>query len=161
MCIRDRSTTAPTTPWTHIAGRRTTRWNTADRRRIFWWSARNGPPICGCWPPCRRLWPMPPPHRPAASGPTISPVSTSRKLPGWRAYTAARSVLPSGGACGICAAAMTAFSRQSEGGPMQTINLKQYYPFCTEDTFVEVSDEIVEAFLLDKRACLLYTSRCV
>ena len=56
------------------------------------------------------------------------------------------------GACGICAAAMTAFSRQSEGGPMQTINLKQYYPFCTEDTFVEVSDEIVEAFLLDKRA---------
>ena len=58
----------------------------------------------------------------------------------------------SGGACGICAAAMTAFSRQSEGGPMQTINLKQYYPFCTEDTFVEVSDEIVEAFLLDKRA---------
>ena len=28
---------------------------------------------------------------------------------------------------------------------MQTINLKQYYPFCTEDTFVEVSDEIVEA----------------
>ena len=35
---------------------------------------------------------------------------------------------------------------------MQTINLKQYYPFCTEDTFVEVSDEIAEAFLLDKRA---------
>ena len=27
---------------------------------------------------------------------------------------------------------------------MQTSNLKQYYPFCTEDTFVEVSDEIVE-----------------
>ena len=35
---------------------------------------------------------------------------------------------------------------------MQTINLKQYYPFCTEDIFVEVSDEIVETFLLDKRA---------
>ena len=35
---------------------------------------------------------------------------------------------------------------------MQTINLKQYYPFCAEDTFVEVPDEIVEAFLLDKRA---------
>lgn len=35
---------------------------------------------------------------------------------------------------------------------MQTINLNQYYPFCTEDIFVEVSDEIVEAFLLDKRA---------
>ena len=81
-----------------------------------------------------------------------TPVSTSRKLPGWRAYTAAKSALPSGGVCGICAAAMTAFSRQNEGGPMQTINLKQYYPFCTEDTFVEVSDEIVEAFLLDKRA---------
>ena len=32
---------------------------------------------------------------------------------------------------------------------MQTINLKQYYPFCIEDIFVEVSDEIVEAFLLD------------
>ena len=41
------------------------------------------------------------PHRPAASGPTTSPVSTSLKLPGWRAYTAARSALPSGGACGI------------------------------------------------------------
>ena len=40
----------------------------------------------------------------------------------------------------------------SEGAPMQTINLKQYYPFCTEDIFVEVSDEIVETFLLDKRA---------
>ena len=25
---------------------------------------------------------------------------------------------------------------------MQTINLKQYYPFCTEDTFVEVSDGV-------------------
>ena len=35
---------------------------------------------------------------------------------------------------------------------MQTINLKQYYPFCKEVIFVEVSDEIVEAFLLDKRA---------
>ena len=35
---------------------------------------------------------------------------------------------------------------------MQTINLKQYYPFCKEDIFVEVSDKIVEAFLLDKRA---------
>ena len=23
------------------------RWNTADRRRKFFWSARNGPPICG------------------------------------------------------------------------------------------------------------------
>ena len=34
---------------------------------------------------------------------------------------------------------------------MQTINLKQYYPFCKEDIFVEVSDEIVEAFLLGKR----------
>ena len=30
---------------------------------------------------------------------------------------------------------------------MQTINLKQYYPFCTEDTFVEVSDESL------KRSC--------
>ena len=44
------------------------------------------------------------------------------------------------------------FFKQSEGVPMQTINLKQYYPFCKEDIFVEVSDEIVEAFLLDKRA---------
>ena len=35
---------------------------------------------------------------------------------------------------------------------MQTINLKQYYPCCKEDICVEVSDEIVEAFLLDKRA---------
>ena len=47
--------------------------------------ARNGPPICGCWPPCRRLWPMPLPPKPAASGPTTSPVSTNPKLPGGRA----------------------------------------------------------------------------
>ncbi len=47
---------------------------------------------------------------------------------------------------------MMSFFKQSEGVPMQTINLKQYYPFCKEDIFVEVSDEIVEAFLLDKRA---------
>ena len=66
--------------------------------------------------------------------------------------TAARSAFPSVGVCGICAAAMMTFFKQSEGVPMQTINLKQYYPFCKEDIFVEVSDEIVEAFLLDKRA---------
>ena len=47
---------------------------------------------------------------------------------------------------------MMAFPKQSEDMPMQTINLKQYYPFCKEDIFVEVSDETVEAFLLDKRA---------
>ena len=82
----------------------------------------------------------------------IAGISQPEICPDGGRSTAARSALPSGGACGICAAAMTAFSRQSEGGPMQTINLKQYYPFCTEDTFVEVSDEIVEAFLLDKRA---------
>ena len=35
---------------------------------------------------------------------------------------------------------------------MQIINLKQYYPFCKEDTFVEVSEEVVETFLLFKRA---------
>ena len=35
---------------------------------------------------------------------------------------------------------------------METINLKQYYPFCTGDTFLEVSDEIVEAVLLQKGA---------
>ena len=40
---------------------------------------------------------------------------------------------------------------------MNVINLKQYYPFCKEDIFVEVSDEIVEAFLLDKRAAVSYT----
>lgn len=28
----------------------------------------------------------------------------------------------------------------------------KYYPFCTSDIFVEVSDEIVETFLLDRRA---------
>ncbi len=62
------------------------------------------------------------------------------------------SKVPSTGGCGICAVAMMSFFKQSEGVPMQTINLKQYYPFCKEDIFVEVSDEIVEAFLLDKRA---------
>ena len=95
---------------------------------------------------------MPLRHRPAVFTPTTLPVSSSRKSPGERASTAARSAFPSVGVCGICAAAMMTFSKQSEGMPMQTINLKQYYPFCKEDIFVEVSDEIVEAFLLDKRA---------
>ena len=84
--------------------------------------------------------------------PTILTVSSSRKSPGERVSIAVRSALPSTGGCGICAAAMMTFFKQSEGVPMQTINLKQYYPFCKEDIFVEVSDEIVEAFLLDKRA---------
>ena len=43
---------------------------------------------------------------------------------------------------------------------MNIINLKQYYPFCKEDIFVEVSDEIVEAFLLDKRAEAAEIARC-
>ena len=47
---------------------------------------------------------------------------------------------------------ITNYDQIVAGMPMQTINLKQYYPFCKEDIFVEVSDEIVEAFLLDKRA---------
>jgi len=34
---------------------------------------------------------------------------------------------------------------------MPTINLCKYYPFLNEDCFVEVSDEVAEAFLLAKR----------
>jgi RNA polymerase sigma-70 factor (ECF subfamily) len=34
---------------------------------------------------------------------------------------------------------------------MPTINLRKYYPFLNEDYFVEVSDEIAEAFLLSTR----------
>ena len=34
---------------------------------------------------------------------------------------------------------------------MPTINLRKYYPFLNEDCFVEVSDEIAEAFLLSTR----------
>lgn len=34
---------------------------------------------------------------------------------------------------------------------MTTINLRDYYPFYTEDTFVEVSDEIAAFFAEDKR----------
>ena len=34
---------------------------------------------------------------------------------------------------------------------MLTINLRKYYPFLTEDRFVEVSDEVAESFLLAKR----------
>ena len=34
---------------------------------------------------------------------------------------------------------------------MPTINLRKYYPFLNEDCFVEVSDEVAEAFLLDTR----------
>ena len=47
---------------------------------ILCWSARNGPPTCACWPPCRRPWPMPLRHRPAASGPTTSPVSSQPEI---------------------------------------------------------------------------------
>ena len=43
---------------------------------------------------------------------------------------------------------------------MQTINLKQYYPFCKEDIFVEVSDEIVEAFLWIRGPRLPESARC-
>ena len=35
---------------------------------------------------------------------------------------------------------------------MTTIELNNYYPHLTERITLEVSDEIVEAFLLDKRA---------
>lgn len=34
---------------------------------------------------------------------------------------------------------------------MTTINLREHYPFYTEDTFVEVSDEIAAFFVEDKR----------
>lgn len=34
---------------------------------------------------------------------------------------------------------------------MTTINLRDYYPFYTEDTFVEVSDEVAEFLTGDKR----------
>ena len=107
----------------------------------------DGPPICGCWPPCRRPCPMPLPPRPAASGAYyiagISQPEISRRegVDSSKVSVAIRRGLRNMRRC------LTAFSRQSEGGPMQTINLKQYYPFCTEDTFVEVSDEIV------KRSC--------
>ena len=60
-------------------------------------SVRNGPARLRLVAALRKPWPMPPPPRPVVSGPTTLPVSTSRKLPGWRAYTAARSVLPSAG----------------------------------------------------------------
>ena len=39
-----------------------------------------------------------------------------------------------------------------KGTHQQLVQLGGLYPFCTEDTLVEVSDEIAEAFLLDKRA---------
>ena len=42
---------------------------------------------------------------------------------------------------------------------MQTINLKQYYPFCTEDTFVEVSDEIAVTLSIGGRCCDSYKRR--
>ena len=44
---------------------------------------------------------------------------------------------------------------------MQTINLKQYYPFCTEDTFVEVSDEVWEAMRQAQREMNNYERRKV
>ena len=44
---------------------------------------------------------------------------------------------------------------------MQTINLKQYYPFCTEDTFVEVSDEVWEVMRQAQREMNNYERRKV
>ena len=44
---------------------------------------------------------------------------------------------------------------------MQTINLKQYYPFCTEDTFVEVSDEVWEVMRQAQREMNNYECRKV
>ena len=52
----------------------------------------------------------------------------------------------------ICAAAMTAFSRQNEGGAYADDQPQAILPVLHRGHFVEVSDEIVEAFLLDKRA---------
>lgn len=40
---------------------------------------------------------------------------------------------------------------------MSTINLRKYYPFLKEDCFVEVSDEVAEAFLLAKRQKIIIT----
>lgn len=37
---RRKSTTAPTTLWTHTAGWKITHWNTADRRKIFCWNEK-------------------------------------------------------------------------------------------------------------------------
>ena len=55
---------------------------------------------------------------------------------------------------------MMTFFKQSEGMPMQTINLKQYYPFCKEDICVEVSDEAyshalcrAEEFKIGRASC--------
>jgi RNA polymerase sigma-70 factor (ECF subfamily) len=39
----------------------------------------------------------------------------------------------------------------SGGFTLPTINLRKYYPFLTEDRFVEVSDEIADAFLQARR----------
>ena len=55
---------------------------------------------------------MPLRHRSAVFTPTTLPVSSSRKSPGERASTAARSALPSVGGCGICAVAMMAFEQR-------------------------------------------------
>ena len=44
---------------------------------------------------------------------------------------------------------------------MQTINLKQYYPFCKEDIFVEVSDEVWEVMRQAQREMNNYERRKV
>ena len=132
-----RSTTAPGTLWTHIAGQRTMRWNTGRSPEEILLEREERAAHLRLLAAVPEACPMPLHPGPPRPGLLHRRYQPAENCPGWRAYTAARSALPSGGACGICAAAMTAFSRQSEGGPMQTINLKQYYPFCTEDTFVK------------------------
>ena len=44
---------------------------------------------------------------------------------------------------------------------MQTINLKQYYPVCKEDIFVEVSDEVLEVMRQAQREMENYERRKV
>ena len=128
--------------WTHIAGRRTTRWNTADRRGNSFGARGTGRHL-------RLLAALP--EALAHATPTQARRVRAYYIAGISQPKIARMEDVHSSKVSIAirrglrkyAAAMTAFSRQSEGGPMQTINLKQYYPFCTEDTFVEVSDEIV------------------
>ena len=107
------------TLWTHIAGQRTMRWNTAgspeeillereERAAHLRLLARlaGGPVPCHSHP------------RPAASGPTTSPVSASREISRREGVDSSKvSVAIRRGPAEYAPDAMTAFSRQSEGGP--------------------------------------------
>ena len=69
--------------------------------------------------------------------PTTLPVSSSRKSPGERASTAARSAFPSVGVCGICAAATAGLD------PQERVRLRNLLSALAQHSIIILSTHIV------------------